>query len=458
MFVEKERTALIHLSPVTVQELGITPTGAEAIALTSAAPRQLRRTLGAREVVAVGVGGTIGGGIFVLVGAAAAQAGPGAILSFVVAFIASLLIALPYAELACRYPQAGGGYAVVRAVLGRPWDFLMGWGYWGAWLFASGYVTLGCGGYLAALTGIPATIGAVAIVALVTAANLGGVRLTGRVQMLLVALAIGGLAGFALAGLPAIESEHYVPFLPYGAGGVIAGALPAFLAFGGFDMVATAGEEVADPERVLPRAILLTLGIVVGLYLLVTVVAIGVMAWSELGAAPAPLTMAAGRFAGSLGERAVAVVALLTMAATANAALLAASRVAFAMARDGFLPAPLARIDSRTGVPATAIVVSGALMAGNAAAGSVAFAAATGGFLYILHFVPPLIALLVLRRRGKARAGFQAPAAAILLPAALLLCGVLLLASGLTGIVVGGGWLIAGHVAQRAVSGWRASP
>src|SRR2546425_13173913 len=94
---------------------------------------QLRRVLTLREAVALGVGGTIGGGVFVLVGAAAGRAGAGALLAFVLAFGVSLLIALPYAELACRYPLGGGGYAFVRALLGEHWGFLIGWGYWGAY-------------------------------------------------------------------------------------------------------------------------------------------------------------------------------------------------------------------------------------------------------------------------------------------------------------------------------------
>src|SRR5215472_5806448 len=139
---------------------------------SSVAPEQgshrLRRVLTLREAVALGVGGTIGGGIFVLVGAAAGRAGPGALLAFVLAFGMSFLIALPYAELACRYPLAGGGYAFVRALLGPHWGFLMGWGYWGAYIFVSGYVTLGFGGYLHALTGLSPIAGALALIVLCT--------------------------------------------------------------------------------------------------------------------------------------------------------------------------------------------------------------------------------------------------------------------------------------------------
>src|SRR5438874_13202408 len=106
----------------------------------------LRQTMRLRETVALGVGGTIGGAIFVLVGVAIKQAGPlGALLSFVLAFLAAVVIALPYAELACRYPLAGGGYAFVQAVLGRYWGFVMGGVYTGSWLFIGGYVCLGFG-------------------------------------------------------------------------------------------------------------------------------------------------------------------------------------------------------------------------------------------------------------------------------------------------------------------------
>src|SRR2546421_6015803 len=104
---------------------------------------QLRRVLTLREAIALGVGGTIGGGIFVLVGAAAGRAGPGALLAFFLAFGGALLIALPYAELACRYPLAGGGYAFARALLCPPLGLLLGLGDWGGCIFISGFVALG---------------------------------------------------------------------------------------------------------------------------------------------------------------------------------------------------------------------------------------------------------------------------------------------------------------------------
>jgi len=412
--------------------------------------RGLRRELGLREAVALGIGGTVGGGIYVLVGAAAGRAGPAVLVAFALAFVAALLIALPYAELACRYPLAGGGYAFARAVLGRRWGFLMGWGYWGAYVFVSGYVTLGFGGYLAAVTGVPAVAGALGLVAACLGLNLLGVKVAGRTQAAVVGVALLGLAGFAVWGLPSVQAERFEPFLPHGSRGVLAASLLAFLAFGGFDMVAAAGEEVHRPERNLPRAILLTLASVLGLYLLVCFVAVGILHGGALGASSAPLADAALRFGGAGARRLVVVSALLTTAATANAVLVVTSRIAFAMARDGLLPRVLGAVGDRTAVPWASLVANALLLGTVALTGSVAFAASAGGFLYVAHFVPPLVALVVLHRRGKALApAFATPLPGAILPLAFAACVVLLAGSGAAGAAGGLGWLALGLAGHR---------
>lgn len=417
--------------------------------------QQLKRVLKLREAVAIGVGGTIGGGIFVLVGAAAGRAGPGALLAFVLAFTVSLLIALPYAELACRYPLAGGGYAFARVLLGPHWGFLMGWGYWGAYIFVSGYVTLGFGGYLHALTGLAPVPGALALIGICTIVNLIGVRLSGLVQSLVIGIAIVALLGFGMLGLPHIHLAQFSPFLPLGAGGVVAASLLAFLAFGGFDMVAAAGEEIASPERNLPRAILLTLLLVLGLYLLVTFVALGLLPWNDLGNSSAPLAAAATQFLGPAGRQLTALAAILTTAATGNAVLVVTSRVSFAMARDGLLPGWLSRINAKTDVPWIAVLLNGVLLALVALTGSVALAAAIGGFLYVLHFLFPLVALVVLRRRSGLSPAFRTPAPRVVLPLAFIGCLVLLLTSGQIGIAGGLAWLLVGMLIYGTIYVYR---
>jgi basic amino acid/polyamine antiporter, APA family len=412
-------------------------------------PVTLRRALGLREAVTLGVGGTIGGGIFVLVGTAVGEAGPAAAAAFVLAFAAAVLIALPYAELACRFPQAGGGYAFVRAVLGTPWAFLMGWGFWGSYVFMSGFITVGFGGYLQSLTGLPPVTGALLVITVSTVVNLAGMRMSGLVQSLVVGLAVTALVGFGAFGTPHISAASFTPFAPEGVPGVLAAALLAFLAYAGFDMVAAAGEEIRDPERNLPRAILGTLLVVLGVYLLITIVAVGIVPAAELGRSAAPLADVATAFAGPLGGRLVALVACFTTAATSNAVLVVMSRIVFAMSRDGLLPRRLSAVGARTGAPWAAVLLSAGTLAVVASVASVQVCAAVGGFLYVMHFVLPLVSLVVLRRGGGPPASFRTPAPRVVLTLAFGVCAVLLASSGRIGVLGGLGWLalgLAGHV------------
>jgi APA family basic amino acid/polyamine antiporter len=332
----------------------------------------------------------------------------------------------------------------------------MGWGYWGAWVFASGYVTLGFGGYLHALTGLPPIPGALALIAVSTALHLRGARVAGRAEAAVLVLGMGVLVAVGLLGLPQAlaHAARFVPFLPRGLGGVAAATPAAFLALNGFDSVAAAGEEIARPERTLPRAILLTLLIAIVLYLLVTAMAVGALPWPALGASPVPLADAAATFLGPAGRLLVAVAALLTMAATANAVLVVGSRVAFGMARDGELPGVAGRVSAGRGTPWVAVLLTGAALALVAVAGSATLAASVGGFLYAVHFAFPVAALVRLRRGGPTPA-FRTPAPRVILPLAGVACGLLLGASGQVGVAGGLSWLLIGlvlHLAGRAVA------
>jgi APA family basic amino acid/polyamine antiporter len=411
----------------------------------------LTRVLTLRDAVAIGVGGTVGGGVYVLIGAAAGAAGPAALAALAIAFAAAALIALPYAELACRAPLAGGGYAFAREVLGTRAGFVAGWVYWGAYLFVSGYVTLGFGGYLADLTGLPTIAGAALLIGACLILNLRGVKVSARAQAIVIGTAVLGLAAFVAWGLPSIDTGNLTPFAPHGASGLLNAALLAFLAFGGFDMVAAAGEEIEHPDRNLPRAILLTLALVLALYSLVTLTAIGTYGSEALGDSSAPLADAGAAFGGESAHRLVTVAALLTTAATTNAVLLVTSRVTFAMARDRLLPSRLAHLP-------VSLTVNAALLAAVALTGSVTFVAAVGGFLYAIHFVPPLVALILLRRRSDTKpAAFTTPAPNITVALALTATAVLAVASGTTGIAVGGAWLVLGALAAVGLRESRSS-
>jgi APA family basic amino acid/polyamine antiporter len=203
---------------------------------------------------------------------------------------------------------------------------------------------------------------------------------------------------------------------------------------------------------------LITLGTVLGLYLFVCLVAIGLLGAGALGDSRAPLADAAQQVGGAQLRRALTLVALLTTAATANAVLIVTSRISFAMARDRLLPRQLAAVSSQTGAPWAALLASGALLAVVAATGSIGFAASAGGFLYVLHFLLPLFAMVALRRRRQLRPprGMRTPWPRLTLPLAFLSCGALLAASGLTGAAAGIGWLSLGALGY-SVTGPRRS-
>ena len=186
--------------------------------------------------------------------------------------------------------------------------------------------------------------------------------------------------------------------------------------------------------------------------MLVCFVAIGVIGSGALGASRAPLADAAQRVGGSQLRDALTFTALLTTASTANAVLIVTSRISFAMARDGLLPRRIAAVSHRSAAPWASLVLSAGLLEAVAAPRSIALAAAIGGFLYVLHFVVPLCALVKLRRRGELalHGGLRAPAPRITLPLPFLACGALLIASGWTGAAGGVAWLGTGVLGYSA--------
>jgi basic amino acid/polyamine antiporter, APA family len=416
--------------------------------------RALPRHLGLSGAVALGVGGTLGGGIFVLIGIAVQAAGAGAWLAFVLGLGLVALIALPYTEVATRAPRAGGGYAFVQATMGSRWGFFMGWGYAAAWLLGSGYVTTGFGRYLHALTGIPALPAMLVLIAACTFLNVFGIGPTARVQAILMSVTVLGLGAFVLIGAAHVSIPRLSPVLSRGPHGVLFATVLAFLALNGFDAIAAASEEMPDPSRTVPRAIALTLLIVGGLYIAVAVVAVGTTPLPTLAHSSAPLADATAHLGGHTFRALLLLVAVLTIAATANAMIVVSSRVMFGMARDGHLPAGLGRLSRRRGAPVASVLLSGgivALVGLVAYAGAIRLIAGSAGLLYILHYLPALIGLARAHRQPPtvATGAFSTPAARVVLPAAIGFAGLIALASGGPAIATSAGWLMLGHLYRR---------
>lgn len=357
-------------------------TGASAEVRSAA----LRRDLGLLDAVGIGFGAIVGAGIFVVTGVAAGIAGPAFLVGLVLAAVVATANALSSAQLAAAYPQAGGAYEYGYRVL-HPWaGFAAGWMFLASKLAAAGTVALGIAGYLEALLPrIPARPIAVSGIILFTVLNYFGIKRSSRANLAIVAVSLGTLLLFVLTGAGSWRVEHLQPFAPAGWRGTLEAAALLFFAYTGYARIATLAEEVREPERVIPRAIVVTIGGAVVLYAAVALVAVGAIGATAMAASPAPLYEAARAFAPAAAPI-VAVGGLTAMLGVVLSQLLGLSRVAFAMARRGDLPRSLDHVHPRYHVPDRAVLLIGAVAALVAATGTLRGVASAASFTILLYY------------------------------------------------------------------------
>ncbi|UOF91239.1 amino acid permease [Fodinisporobacter ferrooxydans] len=408
---------------------------------------ELNRRLGWKEATALGIGAMVGAGIFVLSGVATGKAGPSVIVSFILAAILEILLGLCYAELASRYPRAGGSYEYVRETMGPLMGTLIGWSYWGAWLAASSFVSQGFGHYLHSLIGVPPILSAVILLLMLGVLNILGVKYSGIVQVGIVVVEIVLLVSFFLLGWAHVNYALFTPFAPNGLEGIVGAALVGFLSMVGWDGIVAAGEEIRDPKRTIPKAIFSSIVIVLILYLGLLFVSVGVVPWQELGASTVPVALASQRFLGSFGPLLVNIVIVIALPATANAFILSISRTAFAMGRNGLLPKILSFVHPRTETPVWSIVLGVGIQIAFTIFSSINFAVSATGFLYLLTFIFTMVVFFISRRKviSQERSDqFQVPFYPFTPLLALAICIVLLIPVGGSGVFVGLLWISLG--------------
>jgi basic amino acid/polyamine antiporter, APA family len=362
----------------------------------AAPPASLRRVLGLTEVTAGGVGIIIGAGIYVLLGAAAAQAGPLVWLAFLLAALLALLTGLGYAELSSMFPSAAGEYEYTRQALPEWVAFVVGWTMLVGLVAAAAAVSLGFARYVGHFVDVDIRLAALGLVAVVTAVTLTGIEYSARLTVVLSAVQVGGLVLVVLIGLPHVGDVDLLA--GPGLGGVLGAAALVFFAFIGFDEVITLAEETRDPTRTVPRALLLALGLSATLYVGVAVAAVSVLGAEALARSPRPL---ADVMAHALGHRGATVVAAIAVVTTTNTTLLAvtaASRVLYGMARAGAMPRRFAVVHPRRGTPAAAIAAVALAAAVFAGLGELAVLAAVADFAVYVVFLAVNATVLILRR------------------------------------------------------------
>lgn len=339
------------------------------------------------DAVNVSLGSIIGAGIFVILGAAAAVAGPGLVLSVLIAAGVSLLTGFSAAALSRKYPHSGGVYLFAREAISDFSGFLVGW----VWLFSNivsgATVAVGFGHYLAYFVpAVPAAAGIVIVVAFTVAIHLAGAKESSRFNNALVLVKIAVLLFFSAAAFLHFRAANFRPFAPFGASGVWAGAATIFFAYAGFARVAIVADEIEEPRKNVPRATLLSIFISTLIYLVVAVAAVGGAGAKLLAGSGSPLADAMGSMGLGFGGRLVALGGLAATGTVALASVLGLSRLAQVMARDGELPAVIGRTSGRRGVPRNAIVLGGAAMFALAFSADLPHIAYISSFSLLLYY------------------------------------------------------------------------
>jgi APA family basic amino acid/polyamine antiporter len=428
---------------------------------------QLRRVLSATALTALGIGGIIGTGIFVLTGVAAANhAGPALALAFVIAGIGCTLAGLCYAEFAAMIPVSGSAYSYSYATLGEGVAWFIGWNLVLEYLFAVATVSVGWSGYLVSLldqfglhlptalstspfakgegdldivrTGALINLPAIAIIAVLTTICYVGIRQSSAFNTVIVAIKVSVVLLFIFFGVSYINPANWHPFIPpntgpgkYGLSGIMTAAGVIFFAYIGFDAISTAAQETKNPQRDMPIGILGSLIICTILYVVVALVLTGMVSYTELNV-PAPVALAIDKYP-ALHWMGVPVKlgALAGMTSVMLVMTLAQARIFLAMARDGLIWKPFAKVHPRFHTPSVGTIVTGvfaALIGGLFPVGILGEMVSIGT---LAAFVTVCIGVLVLRHtRPDLQRPFRAPWPWFTCIAGALVCGWMMVSLG----------------------------
>jgi len=388
----------------------------------------LKRTLTAFSITLLGIGAIVGTGIFVLTGVAAAKyAGPGLILSFIVAGIASGLAAICYAEFASTVPIAGSAYTYSYATLGEMVAWIIGWDLILEYAVGAAAVSIGWSGYIVdllksalgitipkALTVSPFSGGiinlpAFLVILLITALLVLGTSESTRINNIIVGVKLVVIAFFLIIGFGHVNPANWNPFLPFGAGGIFRGASIIFFAYIGFDQISTSAEEARNPSKDLPLGIFLSLLVCTVLYILVTAVLTGMVSYTKLDVA-SPVSHALILVGLNAAGSVISFGAVCGLTTVLIVLLYGQSRIFFSMARDGLLPKLFSHVHPRFHTPYASSLLIGAFVALIAGLTPIDVVAELTNIGTLAAFVLVSAAVLILRRtQPDLRRGYRVP-------------------------------------------------
>jgi APA family basic amino acid/polyamine antiporter len=466
--------------------------------LATAEKKSLTRSLGAFQLTMLGIGAVIGTGIFVLTAEAAQKAGPGMMISFIIAGFVCAVAALCYAEMAAMVPVSGSAYTYSYAVMGELVAWMVGWALILEYAIAAGAVSVGWSGYMIGFVqsnfhitvplalvrgpfdGGLINLPAMAIAAIVTALLVKGTKESASVNAVLVAIKIIALALFVIVTLPVLKTGEFTPFAPLGFAGISGAAASIFFAYVGFDAVSTAAEETKNPQRNMPIGLIGSLAICTIFYMLVAAGVIG-----TVGAQPvygpahevlSPGTPALSQACTAIGEQAVVcskealawtlrqvghpfigwlvgAAAIIALPSVILMMMFGQTRIFFVMSRDGLLPEFFSKVHPRFHTPHVITMLTGIFVSLFAAFFPVGLLADVSNSGTLFAFAAVSIAVMVLRKTDPNRnRPFRTPAIMVTAPVAIAGCVYLFFSLSAATITLFVGWAAIGLVVYYAYS------
>jgi basic amino acid/polyamine antiporter, APA family len=386
----------------------------------------LARTMGLGALVIYGVGDMLGSGIYALIGKAAKLMGNAVWLAFGVSMVAALLTGLSYASLGSRYPRAAGVAFISQRAFGKPFlSFVLGLAVVASGLTSMATQSRAFSGYFLDLAGLPSNPGMVAAVILafifiLTFVNFWGMRESTWLNAVCTTIEVSGLAIVVAVAVRYWGGVNYLEVPPPSSGEaqgaltaslVFQGAVLTFYSFIGFEDMINVSEEVKDPRRTFPLGVMIALSITTVIYLAVSVSAISVVPYATLGDSKAPLVDVVKTAAPAFPPFLFSYIALFAITNTALLNYIMGSRLIYGMARQGFLPRPLAAVHPQRRTPHLAILVLMIVVTVLALSGQIAQLASATSVLLLTVFVFMNAALIVLKRRtAEPHGAFEIPA------------------------------------------------
>jgi len=366
---------------------------------------ELKRRISLFGVTVYGVGNVLGAGIYALIGEVVGITGNISWLAFILASVTGALTGLSYAELSAMFPKSAAEFVYTEEAFKiRLLSFLLGWIIIFSGILSAATVALGFAGYLADLIGIPSiilvVIFAVLLILILSIINFVGIRASTWTNILFTLIEASGLILIIIIGIPFLGTINYF-LLPIGGsfGSVFSAVALIFFAYIGFEDIANIAEEVKEPARNLPRAIIYSIIITTVLYCLTAISVVSILPYSVIESSPAPLNTVASAVLGPVGGILMSFIALFATANTVLIMMIVTSRMMYGMARDKALPEGLSRISPKFRTPALAVLVTMILTIIPLFLGDISIIANATVFGVLINFFLVNLSLIALRRK-----------------------------------------------------------